>query len=216
MGKGMRKRVLWLGLALAILAAGIAVRSQNRLEERAAQTRSLLAANRLYHFVEALETYGGNLHIMMFAKEDPVYAYKLQEALGAIKYGAAVLAYDADAGVFPASHAQALRDLSRQLSNFTYRFLDTYPEMEPETEAAVSEMARRISASARRLDDLLAVPETEPWVEDPLRPGEWLRDKGYRMEEAEGGRFLEEVGGLLERNEQSLRTIWEKREMSYD
>lgn len=216
MGKGMRKKVLWLVLVLAILAAGAGVRSQNRLEERVAQTRSLLAANRLYHFVEALETYGGNLHIMMFAKEDPVYAYKLQEALGGIKYGASVLAYDGDAGVFPASHAQALRDLSRQLSNFTYRFLDIYPETEPETEAAVSEMARRISACARRLDDLLAETEAEPWVEDPLRPGEWLRNKGYGMEEAARGRFLEEVRELLEKNEQSLQTIWEKREMSYD
>lgn len=207
---GKTKKMLLAGcLAAVVLCIAAGRICQLKMEGRVLEMEQITVSNRLYHFVQAMETYGSNLQILVFEREDPTYAYKLHEALGMIKYGSATLSYETYGEMLPDDLTQALRELSRQLSNFTYRFMDDYPYLEGETEVLVSELARRVGRTARILDNELRNPESEAWVSNPAQSGEWMIDKGYRIDKAACETIAEEVRNLLEENEKAFQQIFQ-------
>jgi hypothetical protein len=207
--KGMK---LVLAIFLTTILICIAIFGTYLENERKGiiEMETINASNSLYYYTEALEIYGNNLQILTFEKENQVYAYKLNESLGMLKRGSDGLSRETYGAVLPEKLNQNFRELSRQLSNFTYRFMDVYPYQSPEMDVLVLEMAKQIHQVAGILDTSLETSKTEPWVKNPANNDEWMIDKGYRIDAASAEMVGNQVEGLIEENEKLMQCMdWE-------
>src|SRR6056297_1727264 len=144
------------------------------------EMENVVVSNMLCGYVDALDVYGSNLQILAFEKVNPVYIYKLHEALGMMKSGADAVSRETYGGIIPEGLSQSLRELTRQLSNLAYRFAGIYPEQSMELDDSVSEMAKQIHQTSRILDGQLQGEPGEPWIRNPANEDEWMLDRGYR------------------------------------
>ena len=211
----MNKKEIRLILAVCLTTILICAAAFGTLWDKEKQSiiemETINASNSFYDYVEALEIYGNNLQILSFEKESQVYAYKLNESIGMLKRGSDALSDETYGKIIPEGLKQAMRELSRQLTNFTYRFIDIYPNQSPETDELLLRMASQIYQTAIRLDESLETSKAEPWVKNPVNKDEWIIDKGYRIEKASAGNIIAQIKELLEENEKLIESIeWEQ------
>jgi len=164
-------------------------------------------SNILFGYVDAMDVYGSNLQILAFEKDNPVYIYKLHESLGLMKAGSDALSRETYGETFPEGLGQSMRDLTRQLSNFTYRFAGIYPKQSPEMDDSVSEMAKQIHQASRILDNALKAASGEPWIRNPANRDEWMLDRGYRLNDSSSDIAELEINRLIEENERIMKEL---------
>jgi len=171
------------------------------------EMENVVVSNMLCGYVDALDVYGSNLQILAFEKDNPVYIYKLHEALGMMKSGADAVSRETYGGIIPEGLSQSMRDLTRQLSNFTYRFAGIYPGQDPAIDDSVSEMAKQIHQASRMLDNALKASSGEPWIKNPINEDEWMLDRGYRLNDSAADVSTLEINRLIEENENIMRQL---------
>lgn len=204
------KAVIASVMATILICAAVSGSYFENEKKEIAEMETINVSNMLYNYVDAMDAYGSNLQIITFEKKDPVYAYKLHESLGRMKAGSDALSRETYGEALSDGLSQSLRELSRQLSNFTYRFMRTYPYESPEMDVAVLEMARAVSSAANIFDIILKTSDSEPWVLNPAKKDEWMVDKGYRIEGKSAELFIMEIEALIEENEKLMQCMeWE-------
>ncbi len=171
------------------------------------EMENVCLSNILWGYVDALDVYGSNLQILAFEKDNPAYIYKLHESLGKMKAGSDALSRETYAETVPENLSQSLRELTRQLSNFTYRFAGIYPGQSMELDDSVSEMAKQIHQSSRMLDNALKVVSIEPWIRNPANEDEWMLDRGYRINDSSADIAASEINRLIEENERIMQEL---------
>ncbi len=174
------------------------------------EMENVLVSNMLYGYVDALDVYASNLQVLAFEKESPAYIYRLHEALGLMKAGSDSLSRETYGDVLADGLSQSIRDLTRQLSGFTYRFAGKYPKQSTEMDSSLLEIAKQIRQASGSIDNALKHSSAEPWIRNPANEGEWMLYKGYILDDLSEDAVALEINRLIEENEIIMQKLeWE-------